>query len=153
MPATPEVIVSITRYTTSVLPADDANHKFYALHVELKPRGWIVTDGHQYYGPDGGIEFSQSTAHHFADYDDALALAKETAPLLNVNGRTATEVYQRTRPAHGGKPLPSPGDDATVEVLSGTIEQFFGEVDVDTFEYDDLAHTLLRALKRAGRIA
>jgi hypothetical protein len=106
MPATPDVIVSITRYTLSVLPADDVNHKHYALHVELKPRGWIVTDGHQYYGPDGGIEFSQSTAHHFADYDDALTLAKETAPLLNVNGRTATDAYQRTRPA--ALPLATP---------------------------------------------
>ncbi|MFD0035568.1 hypothetical protein ACFVJK_46845 [Streptomyces sp. NPDC127172] len=99
MPATPDVIVSITRYTVSVLPADDINHKYFALHVELKPRGWIVTDGHEYYGPDGGREYSQSTAHHFADYDDALDLAKGMAPHLSLNGDTATEAYHRTHPA------------------------------------------------------
>ncbi|MFI5814921.1 hypothetical protein ACIA7S_28680 [Streptomyces sp. NPDC051643] len=93
----PEVIVSITRYTVSVLPADDLNHKHFALTVELKPRGWIVHNGHEYYGPDGTTELSQSTAHHFADYDDALDLARRTAPGLAVMGRTATEAYHHTR--------------------------------------------------------
>jgi hypothetical protein len=41
-------------------------------------------------------------------------------------------------------------DEATVNVLTDTIEKFFREVDPDTFEYDDLAHTLLRAMKDAG---
>ena len=96
-PGQPEVIVSVTRYTVSVLPAGDINHKYFALHVELKRDGWIVTDGHGFYGPAGARELSQSTAHHFADYDDALALARKLAPVLTVNGRSATEVWQRTQ--------------------------------------------------------
>jgi hypothetical protein len=95
----PETIVAVTRYTVSVFPEGDRDRKYYALHVELKPRGWIVTDGAAYYGPDGSEEFSQSTAHHFADYDDALDLAKRLAPGLTVNGSTAAEVYRRTRNA------------------------------------------------------
>lgn len=96
-PSEPEVIVSITRYTVSVLPPDDINHKYFALNVELKPNGWIVTDGHEFYAPDGTSEYSQSTAHHFADYDDALALAREIAPGLTLNGHTATDAYRRTQ--------------------------------------------------------
>jgi hypothetical protein len=94
---TPEVIVSITRYTVSVLPADDINHRYFALNVELKPRGWVVHNGHEYFGPDGARELSQSTARHFADYDDALALAKRLAPGLVVNGHTAVDAWHRTR--------------------------------------------------------
>jgi hypothetical protein len=41
-------------------------------------------------------------------------------------------------------------DVATVDLLTDTIEKFFGEVDPDTFEYDDLSHTLLRSMKAAG---
>lgn len=101
----PEVIVDVTRYTVSVLPADDINHRTFALYVELKRDGWIVTDGHEYYGPAGSRELSQSTAHHFADYDDALALARELAPALTVNGRTATEIWQRTQEAERPEPV------------------------------------------------
>ncbi|GAA2732135.1 hypothetical protein [Streptomyces nogalater] len=49
-----------------------------------------------------------------------------------------------------GTPLPSPDDEATVEALSDTIEQFFNEVDIETFESDDLATAILRTLKCAG---
>jgi len=95
--AEPEVIVTITRYTISVLPADDINHKYFALHVELKPRGWVVHNGHEFYTAEAGWEPSQTLARHFADYDDALAVAREAAPDLTLNGRTAAEVYRLTR--------------------------------------------------------
>lgn len=95
----PDVVVAVTRYTVSVLPADDVNHKVFALQVELRPRGWVVHNGHEYFGPDGSTEYSESTAHMFADYDDALDLARRTAPGLIVMGSTATEVYHRTRNA------------------------------------------------------
>ncbi|MFE5037096.1 hypothetical protein [Streptomyces sp. NPDC056683] len=95
----PTAVVAVTRYTVSVFPAGDRDRRHYALHVEQKPRGWIVTDGATYYGPDGSEELSQSTAHHFADYDDALALARELAPGLTINGHTAADVYNRTRNA------------------------------------------------------
>lgn len=55
--------------------------------------------------------------------------------------------------AMDGELLPGPGDGQVVEVLSTAIEQFFAEVDIETFEYDDFARTLLRFLKRAGHIA
>lgn len=96
-PGEPEVLVTATRYTVSVLPADDINHKYFALHVELKPSGWVVHNGHEFYTSEGGWEPSLARAHRFADYEDALSLAREAAPELTVNGHTAVEAYQRTR--------------------------------------------------------
>lgn len=111
MSQAPAAIVSITRYTVSVLPTDDINHKAFALQVELKPRGWVITDGHAYYGPDGSEEYSQSTAHHFGDVDDALGLARRLAPGLTVNGHTATDVYNRTHRPSTLPPATSRADD------------------------------------------
>jgi hypothetical protein len=94
----PKVIVSITRYTVSVLPADDINHRTFALSVELTPRGWVVTDGHSGYDADGTAHHGEARWHPFADYDDALAVARRIAPDLMVNGATASEIYRRTHP-------------------------------------------------------
>lgn len=98
-PGQPDVIVSVTRYTVSVLPADDINHRYFALHVELKPRGWVVHNGHEFYTEGGSWKPGQATAHHFADYEDALAVARKAAPDVTVNGHTAVEAYRRTHPA------------------------------------------------------
>lgn len=95
----PSVLVSVTRYTVSVLPADDINHRYFALSVELTPRGWIVTDGHSGYDADGVRHHGKARWHPFADYDDALAVARRLAPGLTVNGHTATDAYHRTHPA------------------------------------------------------
>ncbi|MET9804908.1 hypothetical protein [Streptomyces sp. NPDC006368] len=40
-------------------------------------------------------------------------------------------------------------DEKTVDVLVEAIDRFFREVDPDEFESEDLAWSLLRALKRA----
>lgn len=95
-PGEPEVLVTITRYAVSVLPADDINRKYFTLFVELTHRGWIVTDGHGGYDSDGGWEPGRLGAHPFADHDDALALARRLAPGVTVNGHTALEVYRRS---------------------------------------------------------
>lgn len=94
---TPDVIVSITRYTVHVLPASHPDHKHYALHVELKPNGWVVGDGHRYLHPDGSFQPGQGLAHRFADYDDALNVARHAAPEWTVNGMTAAEVLARSQ--------------------------------------------------------
>lgn len=78
-PTAPEVIVWITRYTVSVLPAADINHKFFALYVELQRDGWTIGDGHVYYAEDGTWQPSGWKAQRFADYDDALVLARQLA--------------------------------------------------------------------------
>jgi hypothetical protein len=94
----PPVVVAVTRYAVSLFPPDSRDHRYYALHVELRPRGWIVTNGFEYFGPDGIVEQSQSTAHHFPhdDHQQALALAARLAPDVDVNGITAADVYRRT---------------------------------------------------------
>jgi len=95
---TPQPIVQITRYAVSVLPEDDINRKYFTLFVELNSGGWVVTDGHDFYVEDGTWQPAQWLAYRWADYDDALAFARETAPEMTVNGHTATEAYRRTHP-------------------------------------------------------
>jgi len=94
-PGQPDVIVSVTRYTVSLLPADDVNHRYFALFVELKPRGWLVHNGHEFYASDGTWQPSQSMAHYFADCDEALAFARESAPDVTVNGFRAADLPRR----------------------------------------------------------
>lgn len=90
-----EPIVTITRYTVSVLPVDDINHRYFALTVELTARGeWVVHDGHGAYSADGTWTQGRLGAHPFADYSDAIALAKRLAPAVTVNGRTATDAFR-----------------------------------------------------------
>ncbi|MFJ3289936.1 hypothetical protein ACIPMW_32210 [Streptomyces sp. NPDC086669] len=95
----PELIVSITRYEVSVLPHDDINRRYFTLFVELSRGGWIVHDGHGGYDIDGDWAPGLAVAHKFADYEDALDLAKRLAPNVTVNGHTATDAYRRTQAA------------------------------------------------------
>ncbi|MDR3083097.1 MAG: hypothetical protein LBV60_19625 [Streptomyces sp.] len=98
-PGQPDVIVSVTRYEVSVLPREDINRRYFTLFVELTRGGWIVHDGHGGYDVDGDWAPGLAVAHEFADYSDAIALAKRLAPNVTVNGHTATEAYHRTYPA------------------------------------------------------
>jgi hypothetical protein len=95
------VIVAVTRYAASLFDPTSKHHRYYALHVEQRPRGWIVTNGHEYFGPDGDVQLSESTAHHWGhnDHAQALRLAMRLAPDAEVNGITATDVYNRTHTA------------------------------------------------------
>jgi hypothetical protein len=92
------VVVAVTRYAVSLFEPTSRHHRYYALHVELHPRGWVVTNGHEYFGPAGDVEQSQSTAHHWPhdEHEQALALATRLAPDVDVNGVTATDVYRDT---------------------------------------------------------
>ncbi|WP_282696305.1 hypothetical protein [Streptomyces sp. CC208A] len=97
MPDLPEVTVTATRYTVSLLPADDINHRAYALYVQRRPDGWGITDGVGWVeGPGGHWHFDYYEALTFAELDDALALARRLAPGKRVNGITAAEAYRRT---------------------------------------------------------
>lgn len=94
---TPEPIVSITCYEVSVLPRGDINRRYFTLFVELTRGGWIVHDGHGAYDTDGDWAPGLAVGHEYADYEDALALAKKLAPNVTVNGHTATDAYHRTQ--------------------------------------------------------
>lgn len=98
-PSQPEVIVSITRYTVSVLPADDINYRAFALFVEPTRRGtWVVTDGLGGFGPNGWWTPGRDSGAEYADVEDALTLARRLAPDRTVNGHTAVDAYRRTHP-------------------------------------------------------
>ncbi|MER5559665.1 hypothetical protein ABT071_13770 [Streptomyces sp. NPDC002506] len=100
MPDLPEVDVIVTRYEVSLLPLGDINRKFFVLYVERLRRAWVVHDGHGGYGLLGDWTSGIDSGANFADYDDALDLARRLAPGVTVNGRTAADAWRRThRPA------------------------------------------------------
>lgn len=118
-PLTPTV--QATRYTVSVLPVDDINHRYYALHVELIRVGptrravWVVHDKAGGYDLDGHWTPGISSGAEFRDVEDALAVARRLAPRLIVNGRTVLDAYRRTHPAASGSGGSSAQDGMAVE--------------------------------------
>ena len=93
----PTAVVRPSRYTVTCVPPDAApDAHVWALHVEEKRDGnWVVTDGFGYLGPDLVFEDRPYPQCLFA-VDTALALAKEAAPLVVINGRTVTQALELT---------------------------------------------------------
>jgi hypothetical protein len=91
----PEVTVRTSRYTVTCVPADSAPDAYvWALHVEEKRDGnWVVTDGFGYLNPDLVFE-DRPYPQCLFPVDTALALAKEAAPLVIINGRTVTQALE-----------------------------------------------------------
>lgn len=97
-PGEPNVLVEVSRYEVSVLPADDINRKYFTLFVKLTRRGtWVVTDGHGGYDRDGNWTPGRDSGIEYVDVKDAIGLARRLAPNVTVNGHTATEAYRRTQ--------------------------------------------------------
>ncbi|GGY89009.1 hypothetical protein [Streptomyces nitrosporeus] len=44
-------------------------------------------------------------------------------------------------------------EDQMIDTLSTTIDAFFREVDPENFETEDLAYSLLRAMRRDGHVS
>jgi hypothetical protein len=107
MAEAPEVFVRPTRYEVSCLPPDDVNAHHFTVRVEWRGDDrWCVTDGHNCLGKDGDWDYERLPSNrtdewlatHRFDLDTALALAKDFAPKLTINGMTAADVLAR----HGG---------------------------------------------------
>lgn len=104
---TPEVIVQITRYEVSVLPETDINRSVYTINVENRGHDrWAVVRHSRCMNAKGDWSWEsvpsereeEWLAEHRFNRMTALELAKWAAPRITVNGRTAAEVWQRTRP-------------------------------------------------------
>lgn len=108
---TPEPHVQVTRYEVYLFPPDDFTHSHYTISIELRDTNlWGVFQGPYCLGADGVWEYEPLPsnrddawldAHRF-DLDTALRLAKQAAPGVTVNGRSAAEVYRRNPPQHLG---------------------------------------------------
>ncbi|MFF2864545.1 hypothetical protein ACFVSX_32275 [Streptomyces rubiginosohelvolus] len=102
-----EPIVTTTRHEVSLFPLDDINRRAFTLYVErLRYRRpgegeWRVTDGVYGYNERALPDTDVRDAPGF-DETTALGIAKEAARHIVVNGMSATEVYDRTRPATEG---------------------------------------------------
>ncbi|MEU6057959.1 hypothetical protein [Streptomyces sp. NPDC047097] len=104
----PEPIVQATRYEVSILPAGDINYSVFVLAVEWRGGDrWAVVRHRECLAADGNWSWEslpseredEWLAKHRFDLDTALALAREHAPRIWVNGHTALDAYRRTQPA------------------------------------------------------
>lgn len=106
-----DVRVEVTRYTVSVLPEGSVNRGHYDVTVDWRgPGRWAVCWLGYCLGADGEWDYEPSPsnreddwleAHRF-DVDTALALAREAAPNVTVNGMTALECVQWEASRSGG---------------------------------------------------
>lgn len=111
MTTPPEPTIQATCYEVSLLPLDDINRSAYTINVEYRGRGlWAVARHHQCMNTKGEWSWEsipseredEWLAEHRFDLDTAQRLAKQAAPHIVVNGRTALEVYRRNPPQHVG---------------------------------------------------
>lgn len=94
-----EPIVRVTEYAVSCLPDDNVNRKYYTLTVKRQRDGrWAIMDGPFAYDVNGVADIEPRSwafdeaweSAHLFDEATALELAKKFAPLMEVNGVTAT---------------------------------------------------------------
>lgn len=88
----PDPTVTTTRFLVSCLPEKQYH---FALIVEYRGDGkWAVMDGPFGLFADGRRDWESTRGDRF-DLDTALALAKEQAPLMTVNGWTVADAIAR----------------------------------------------------------
>jgi hypothetical protein len=97
--------VEATTFTVSLLPYDHIDAPLFALAVEKRSEGtWAVMRMRHCLGVGGEWDFEPSPSNredewlatHRFDLDTALTLAREAAPAVRVNGRTAADAASRT---------------------------------------------------------
>ncbi len=90
-------------YEVSCLPEDSVNNMAWALTVDYRGNDlWAVKHGGQCLDSDGEWDYEpmpsnrtdEWIATHRFNLTRALLLAKEAAPLVRVNGKTAAEVLE-----------------------------------------------------------
>jgi hypothetical protein len=107
----PAAYIQATRYEVSLFPEDAEPRRHFTITIEWRGTdSWAVLDGPYCLGRDGEWEYEplpsnrddEWIAAHRFDLDTAQRLAKQAAPHLTVNGRTALEAYRRNPPQHVG---------------------------------------------------
>jgi hypothetical protein len=101
---TVEAQVQVTEYEVSCLPADHPEHYTFAIKVAWRgPDSWAVVrmascldaEGNWDWEPSPSNRDDDWLATHRFDLDTAMALAKEAAPRIVVNGWTIEKVLAR----------------------------------------------------------
>ena len=102
MSAEPEV--RVTCYGVNVLPESYGEAYHWAIEVEYRGKGkWAVchfgeclgSDGEWDYEPRPSSRTDEWTAAHRFDMETALALAREHAPMVSVNGLKPADIFAR----------------------------------------------------------
>lgn len=101
-----EVTVQPTDYLVTVMPVDHPNASSWSLNVSWRGNDrWAVRRHSMCLSRSGGWSYEQVPseredewiAEHRFDLDEALRLARERAPHVVVNGKTATEILELMR--------------------------------------------------------
>jgi hypothetical protein len=100
--AIPEPTVTVTEYDVSCLPIDHPERYTFTINVSWRGPGdvWAVKRGPWCISADGELDHEPSPSNRNDDFlathrfplDQALALAKEQAPLITVNRWTVEAV-------------------------------------------------------------
>lgn len=99
-----QIYTEPTTYTVSALPREHPERRHYEITVEYRgPDAWAVLHKRWCLNADGDWTFEPRSpertaawlALHRFDLDDALKLAQEHAPDLDVNGITARQALER----------------------------------------------------------
>lgn len=109
-----QAMADATEYTICAIPdRNSINWHTYAIQVAYRGKGrWAVVRNSWCLGTDGTWDYERRPsdradewlATHRFDLDTALRLAREAAPGITVNGRTAAEVAVWAEPEQGGQP-------------------------------------------------
>lgn len=102
--STPEPTVAVTQYTVSTYPNPDSiNASLYDVSVEYRGKGmWAVCWMGRCYDRKGVADYEPIPSSRtdkwlkrfrFADVEMALAVAKQVAPTIVVNGKTAADTW------------------------------------------------------------
>lgn len=95
MPEIPEPTVTVAGYRVSCLPPDHPDARHFTITVTYRTRGdesgFVVRDAGIYFDRDG--LFTDEPV--LMPEAEALALAKEIAPIMVVSGSTVTDVLAR----------------------------------------------------------
>jgi hypothetical protein len=100
----PEPEVRVTQYTVSLLPESYGEYYHWIVTVEYRGKGkWAVLHFSFCLGSDGGWDYEPSPSNreddwlatHRFDEETALALAREHAPKVSVNGLTPAGILAR----------------------------------------------------------
>ena len=108
-----ELTAHPTRFTINAHPLPESvNGRKYAINVEYRHAGlWAVNHLGELLGSDGLWTYDNRTSGAQVEFvhtfDEAMRLAREAAPTVQVNGRTAAECWaweQQIRAGAGEKP-------------------------------------------------
>ncbi|MEU9998073.1 hypothetical protein [Streptomyces sp. NPDC050848] len=94
----PEPTVTVTRHEVSVLPETHPDRRYWSAIVARTDGGWMVHASDGTYDQNGNRGTFENPAVH-PDLEAALAVARQVAPHVTLNGHPVTDAPAHTSAA------------------------------------------------------